>query len=55
MTNGWGRGSKKSKGGQARHRDKSGEISKKHGNTKVGTLREQYGADFAKGRRSDMS
>ena len=32
-----------------RHRDKNGEISKKHGNTLVGTLRKLYGADFAKG------
>ncbi len=32
-----------------RHRDKNGEISKKHGNTLIGTLRQKYGADFAKG------
>ena len=32
-----------------RHRDKNGEISRKHGNTLVGTLRKTYGADFAKG------
>lgn len=32
-----------------RHRDKNGEISKKHGNTKVGTLRKFYGEGFAKG------
>jgi len=31
-----------------RHRDKNGEISRKHGNTLVRTLREIYGADFAK-------
>ena len=37
-----------------RHRDKGGAISKKHGNTKVGTLRKEYGHTFAKGRRSDM-
>ena len=37
-----------------RHRDKGGAISKKHGNTKVGTLRKEYGPGFAKGRRSDM-
>ncbi|MGO9135332.1 MAG: hypothetical protein ACLP8A_14975 [Methylovirgula sp.] len=30
-----------------RHRDKDGEISRKHGNTHVGTLREHYGASFA--------
>ena len=29
-----------------RHRDKNGEISRKHGNTLVGTLRKQYGAAF---------
>ena len=32
-----------------RHRDKNGEISKKHGNTLVGTLRKTYGHNFAKG------
>ena len=32
-----------------RHRDKDGEISKKHGNTEVKTLRETYGDTFAKG------
>ena len=32
-----------------RHRDKTGEISRKHGNTLIGTLREKYGAMFAKG------
>jgi hypothetical protein len=32
-----------------RHRDKNGEISRKHGNTLVRTLRKTYGADFAKG------
>jgi hypothetical protein len=31
-----------------RHRDKNGEISRKHGNTLVGTLRQMYGADFAR-------
>ena len=29
-----------------RHRDKNGEISRKHGNTLVGTLRKHYGAHF---------
>jgi hypothetical protein len=33
----------------ARHRDRDGEISKKHGNTLIGTLRKTYGANFAKG------
>jgi len=32
-----------------RHRDKDGEISKKHGNTLVGTLRKVYGPHFASG------
>jgi hypothetical protein len=32
-----------------RHRDKNGEISKKHGNTLISTLRRTYGADFAPG------
>ncbi len=36
-----------------RHRDQNGQISHKHGNTQVGTLRETYGDDFAKGTRSD--
>ncbi len=37
-----------------RHRDKSGRIDKKHGNTRVGSLRKEYGPGFAKGRRKDM-
>ena len=32
-----------------RHRDKNGEISKKHGNTLVRTLRKIYGTTFAAG------
>jgi hypothetical protein len=36
-----------------RHRDKDGEISKKHGNTLISTLRQKYGEDFAKGVSSD--
>jgi hypothetical protein len=32
----------------ARHRDKDGEISRKHGNTLVGRLRISYGRAFAK-------
>lgn len=32
-----------------RHRDKNGEIGRKHGNTLVSTLRETYGAGFAPG------
>jgi len=30
-----------------RHRDKSGEISRKHGNTLIRTLRRAYGESFA--------
>ena len=32
-----------------RHRDKNGEISRKHGNTLVSTLRKIYGPSFATG------
>lgn len=32
-----------------RHRDKNGEISRKHGNTEVRTLRNMYGKHFAAG------
>jgi hypothetical protein len=32
-----------------RHRDKNGEISRKHGNTLIRTLRKTYGAHFAQG------
>ena len=42
------------RGLDGRHRDKSGKIEKKHGNTKVAALRKEYGAGFAKGRRKDM-
>ena len=38
----------------ARHRNADGEISHKHGNTRIGTLRQTYGDDFNEGRRSDM-
>jgi hypothetical protein len=33
----------------ARHRDKNDEISKKHGNTLINTLRKIYGGTFAGG------
>ena len=33
----------------SRHRDKNGEISRKHGNTLVSTLRKIYGSSFAEG------
>ena len=39
----------KEPGLNGRHRDKNGEISRKHGNTLVRTLRKIYGAHFAKG------
>ena len=36
-----------------RCRDRDGEIRRKNGNTRVGTLRETYGPGFAAGVRSD--
>jgi hypothetical protein len=45
---------KSKRGLDKRHRDKSGRIEKKHGNTKVAALRKEYGDSFAKGRRKDM-
>ena len=53
MTNGFKHG-KSRKGLDYRHRDKSGRIERKHGNTKVAALRKEYGPGFAKGRRKDM-
>jgi hypothetical protein len=44
----------KQPGLDGRHRDKDGEIHHKMGNTRIGTIRDTYGDDFAKGRRSDM-
>ncbi len=38
-----------------RHRDKNGEIGKKHGNTRVSTLRKIYGAGFARGFSDDQT
>ena len=37
-----------------RHRDLSGQVDRKHGNTTVGRLRLTYADAFAKGRRSDL-
>ena len=37
-----------------RCRGKDGTIRQKNGATRIGTLRETYGPDFASGRRSDM-
>lgn len=42
------------RGLDGRHRDKSGKIERKHGNTKVAALRKEYGELFAAGRRKDM-
>ena len=42
------------RGQDGRHRDKTGKIDKKHGNTRIGSLRKEYGPGFAKGRRKDM-
>ncbi|MGO9357878.1 MAG: hypothetical protein ACLP1D_09395 [Xanthobacteraceae bacterium] len=42
------------KGLDGRHRDKGGQIDRKHGNTRVHTLRKTYGEHFAAGRRGDM-
>jgi hypothetical protein len=41
------------KGLDGRERDKNGQIREKRGDTRVGTLRKEYGDDFAKGYRSD--
>ena len=49
-----GKMAKSKKGLDSRHRDKSGRIDRKHGNTKVAALRKEYGASFAKGRRKDL-
>jgi hypothetical protein len=37
-----------------RHRDEDGQTRAKNGNTRIGTLRDTYGEDFASGHRSDM-
>jgi len=37
-----------------RNRDNDGQIRAKNGNTRIGTLRETYGDEFAAGFRSDM-
>jgi hypothetical protein len=37
-----------------RCRDNNGEIRHKNGSTRIGTLRQTYGEDFAAGMRSDM-
>ena len=45
---------KSTRGLDGRHRDKNGRIDRKRGNTKIGSLRKEYGDSFAKGRRSDL-
>jgi hypothetical protein len=42
------------KGLDNRHDDKTGRISRKHGNTRIDSLRKTYGEHFAAGRRGDM-
>jgi hypothetical protein len=37
-----------------RHRDSDGEIRRKNGNTRVDSLRDIYGDNFAKDARGDM-
>jgi hypothetical protein len=37
-----------------RHRDLTGRIDKKHGNTRLKALRQEYGQHLAPGRRSDL-
>jgi hypothetical protein len=37
------------RGLDGRHRDKGGKIDKKHGNTKVGSLRKEYGQASPRG------
>ena len=49
----WEKTMPKQPGLDGRHRDDNGQISRKHGNTLVRTLRETYGDDFAAGIRSD--
>ncbi len=44
---------RKAAGLDGRYRDGNGEIRHKHGDTRVGTLRQTYGENFASGWRSD--
>lgn len=44
----------KQPGLDGRHRDQNGQIRAKNGNTRVDTLRETYGDNFAPGVRGDM-
>jgi hypothetical protein len=45
---------KAKRGLDGRHRDKSGRIEKKHGNTRLAALRKEYGPGFAKGHRKTL-
>lgn len=45
----------KQPGLDGRHRDQNGEIHRKRSDTLVGTLRKEYGDDFAKGTRADAT
>jgi len=45
---------KKAKSLDGRHRDTTGRIDRKHGNSRIGSLRKSHGEHFAKGRRKDM-
>jgi hypothetical protein len=49
-----GEGQMAKKGLDGRHRDTTGRIDRKHGNTRISSLRKTYGEHFAKGRRKDM-
>ena len=42
-----------SNGLDGRQRDENGQIREKRGDTRVGTLRQEYGPEFASGYRSD--
>jgi hypothetical protein len=44
----------KQPGLDGRYRDDDGEIRRKNGNTRLASLRNTYGDDFAVGYRSDM-
>ena len=46
--------SAKQPGLNGRHRNNDGTTRAKNGNTRVDTLRQTYGEDFAAGRRGDM-
>lgn len=37
-----------------RHRNEDGQIDRKHGNTKIDSLRETYGGNFGGNHRGDM-